>query len=163
SGFGELDLGSALCRLRGESIQQLLEDRPGFGLRGAHGRRLPGPRERAPCRFEATELAEQPRARAHEHRLAQHEELTRARLVEANAHREERFERSREALAALARGPRERRDATERLREQREHEIGLAELDASEHERRSLVNRGRSRGGHPDAACVPGTTWSGAL
>src|SRR5690606_17231760 len=143
-GFGELDFGRALRRLRDEPIEQALEDRPGFGLRRAYGRRLPRPGERAARGLELAQIPEQSGARAHEHGLAQNEQLTRARLVETNADREEGLERSGEPLSALARAPSERRDATERFGEQREHEIGLAELDAAEHERRALVNRRRS-------------------
>src|SRR5690606_33344462 len=112
--------------------------------------------ERAARGLELAQIPEQSGARAHEHGLAQNEQLTRARLVETNADREEGLERSGEPLSALARAPSERRDATARFGEQREHEIGLAELDEAEHERRALVNRRRSRCGHPIALSVPG-------
>src|SRR6185369_647370 len=93
------------------------------------------PRERRPRRLEPREAVGERRARACDVGFAQHEELALRTLLERDLERVHRLERATEATRALARGTRKRRDAAEAFGEEREHEIGLAVLDALEHER----------------------------
>src|SRR5262249_34266560 len=85
-------------------------------------------------------------------------------LVEIDRERVHRFERTAEALAALARAACERAHLAELLGQQREHQVGLAVLDATQQQRfgddarggfaRAHVSRGARRWRRWTTACV---------